>query len=102
MKKTSDGGTASRPGRKAAGVARDDGKVTLGMVAAAAGVSPSTVSRTLNGTATVSDDKRAAVDHAIATLGFVPNPGATPRTRSAASRCCARGAWTASSCSPAG
>jgi LacI family transcriptional regulator len=74
MKKPSDGGTASRPGRKAAGLARDDGKVTLEMVAAAAGVSPSTVSRILNGTATVSDDKRQAVDHAIATLGFVPNP----------------------------
>ena len=44
------------------------------MVAQAAGVSPSTVSRILNGTAVVSDDKRQAVDHAIATLGFVPNP----------------------------
>jgi LacI family transcriptional regulator len=37
-------------------------------------VSPSTVSRILNGTAVVSDDKRAAVDEAIAKLGFVPNP----------------------------
>lgn len=44
------------------------------MVALHAGVSPSTVSRILNGTAVVSDDKRAAVDQAIATLGFVPNP----------------------------
>jgi LacI family transcriptional regulator len=50
------------------------GPVTLGMVARASGVSPSTVSRILNGTAVVSDDKRAAVDQAIATLGFVPNP----------------------------
>ena len=74
MKKNPDGSTALRPGRKAAGLAREDGKVTLEMVAAAAGVSPSTVSRILNGTATVSDDKRAAVDHAIAKLGFVPNP----------------------------
>src|SRR5512139_2328565 len=48
--------------------------VTLEMVATAAGVSPSTVSRILNGTAVVSDDKRSAVDEAIATLGFVPNP----------------------------
>ena len=48
--------------------------VTLEMVAKAAGVSPSTVSRILNGTAVVSDDKRAAVDEAIARLGFVPNP----------------------------
>ncbi len=50
------------------------GKVTLEMVAAAAGVSPSTVSRILNGTAVVSDDKRTAVDEAIARLKFVPNP----------------------------
>jgi len=48
--------------------------VTLEMVAERAGVSPSTVSRILNGTAVVSDDKRAAVDQAIAKLGFVPNP----------------------------
>ncbi len=50
------------------------GKVTLEMVAERAGVSPSTVSRILNGTAVVSDDKRKAVDRAIAKLGFVPNP----------------------------
>ena len=48
--------------------------VTLDMVARAAGVSPSTVSRILNGTAVVSDDKRQAVDNAIAKLSFVPNP----------------------------
>jgi LacI family transcriptional regulator len=50
------------------------GKVTLELVAQRAGVSPSTVSRILNGTAVVSDDKREAVDRAIAELGFVPNP----------------------------
>jgi LacI family transcriptional regulator len=50
------------------------GRATLEMVAQAAGVSPSTVSRILNGTAVVSEDKRAAVDQAIAQLGFVPNP----------------------------
>lgn len=50
------------------------GKVTLEMVAERAGVSPSTVSRILNGTAVVSDAKRKAVDRAIAKLGFVPNP----------------------------
>jgi len=62
-------------GRRRNGAAVPDaGKVTLEMVAAAAGVSPSTVSRILNGTAVVSDDKRAAVDEAIARLGFVPNP----------------------------
>ena len=47
---------------------------TLEMVAHAAGVSPSTVSRILNGTAVVSSDKKQAVDDAIARLGFVPNP----------------------------
>ena len=50
------------------------GTVTLGMVAKAAGVSPSTVSRILNGTATVSPEKREAIDEAIRTLGFRPNP----------------------------
>ena len=54
--------------------ARDATKVTLGMVATAAGVSPSTVSRILNGTAVVSADKRAAIEQAITSLGFVPDP----------------------------
>lgn len=49
-------------------------RVTLEMVAAEAGVSAASVSRILNGTASVSDDKRAAVEEAIARLGFVPNP----------------------------
>jgi LacI family transcriptional regulator len=48
--------------------------VTLDRVAEAAGVSPSTVSRILNGTAVVSEAKRRAVDDAIAKLGFVPDP----------------------------
>ena len=51
-----------------------DGPVTIGMVAQAAGVSASTVSRVLNGTAVVSDLKKKAIDDAIANLGFVPNP----------------------------
>jgi LacI family transcriptional regulator len=50
------------------------GPVTLEMVAQIAGVSPSTVSRILNGTAVVSDAKKQSVDAAIAQLGFVPNP----------------------------
>ncbi|HEX5688222.1 MAG TPA: LacI family DNA-binding transcriptional regulator [Ideonella sp.] len=50
------------------------GAVTLQQVADRAGVSPSTVSRILNGTAVVSDDKKKAVDDAIKELGFVPNP----------------------------
>ena len=48
--------------------------VTLDQVAAQAGVSPSTVSRILNGTAKVSADKQAAVQAAIQKLGFRPNP----------------------------
>lgn len=48
--------------------------VTLDMVAKHAGVSPSTVSRILNGTAIVSPVKKQAVDDAIAELGFIPNP----------------------------
>jgi len=56
-----NGGSATQP-------------VTLEMVAERAGVSPSTVSRILNGTAVVSDVKRKAVNRAIADLGFVPNP----------------------------
>jgi LacI family transcriptional regulator len=47
--------------------------VTLGMVASAAGVSPSTVSRILTGSARVSDSKRAAVEEAIQRLGYQPN-----------------------------
>ena len=48
--------------------------VTLEMVAKRAGVSPSTVSRILNGTAVVSEAKRQAVMDASQELGFVPNP----------------------------
>jgi LacI family transcriptional regulator len=64
----------TRPHRARRSAEAAAGKVTLDMVAAAAGVSAATVSRILNGTAMVSDDKRAAVDEAIAQLGFVPNP----------------------------
>ncbi len=52
----------------------DARKVTLEMVAERSGVSPSTVSRILNDTAVVSDEKRESVERAIADLGFVPNP----------------------------
>ena len=48
--------------------------VTLEMVAKEAGVSPSTVSRILNGTARVRDSKVQAVEAAIAKLRFMPNP----------------------------
>jgi LacI family transcriptional regulator len=53
---------------------RPDGVVTLEQVAEAAGVSPSTVSRILNGTAAVSQAKKDAVQAAIRDLGFRPNP----------------------------
>lgn len=66
--------TSEVPARSRAPPAAVDGKVTLEMVALAAGVSPSTVSRILNGSAVVSADKRAAVVAAVARLGFVPNP----------------------------
>jgi LacI family transcriptional regulator len=50
-----------------------DDNVTLEMIAREAGVSPSTVSRILNGTAKVSDDKRLAVEDTIARFNFQPN-----------------------------
>jgi LacI family transcriptional regulator len=62
------------PDRKRGRATRQAGPVTLEMVAQTAGVSPSTVSRILNGTAVVSAAKKLAVDEAIAALGFVPNP----------------------------
>ncbi|TJZ64050.1 LacI family DNA-binding transcriptional regulator [Chitiniphilus eburneus] len=46
---------------------------TLDQVARAAGVSPSTVSRILNGTARVSEAKRRSVEEAIAALDYRPN-----------------------------
>lgn len=57
-----------------ASAARAPSVVTLEMVAQAAGVSPSTVSRILNGSAVVSELKKKAVDQAVADLGFIPNP----------------------------
>ncbi|MDI9233836.1 LacI family DNA-binding transcriptional regulator [Limnohabitans lacus] len=52
------------------------GRATLGMVAQRAGVSPSTVSRILNGTAKVSEDKQTLVRQVIEELGFRPDPTA--------------------------
>ena len=48
--------------------------MTIEMVARMAGVSPSTISRVLNGTAAVSEIKKQAIHSAIAQLGYVPNP----------------------------
>ncbi len=53
---------------------KPEGIVTLEQVAQHAGVSPSTVSRILNGTAAVSEAKKQAVESAIRELGFQPNP----------------------------
>ena len=53
---------------------RESAPVTIGMVAQVAGVSASTISRILNGTAVVSELKTQAVEKAIAELGFIPNP----------------------------
>lgn len=47
---------------------------TLSQVAKLARVSPSTVSRILNGTAKVSEDKMSKVHKAIAELNFLPDP----------------------------
>ncbi|MFE2421580.1 LacI family DNA-binding transcriptional regulator [Streptomyces hokutonensis] len=55
---------------------------TLNAVAALAGVGRGTVSRVINGSPKVSAPTRAAVEQAIAELGYVPNPAA----RSLASR----------------
>ncbi len=48
-------------------------KATIIDVARAAGVSPSTVSRVLNGTTRVDDAKAARVHAAVAEMGYVPN-----------------------------
>ncbi|MCL3862929.1 LacI family DNA-binding transcriptional regulator [Actinotalea sp. K2] len=61
---------------------------TIRQVAALAGVSRATASRAINGGHLVSDQARAAVEAAVASLGFVPNPVArslaTRRTGSVA------------------
>lgn len=62
-----------QPGTRAS-LSRKHLPVTIDRVARHAGVSVSTVSRILNGTAVVNAEKRKAVDAAIAALGFVPNP----------------------------
>lgn len=49
---------------------------TLEQVAARAGVGRGTVSRVVNGSPRVSEQTRAAVQQAVAELGYVPNPAA--------------------------
>jgi DNA-binding LacI/PurR family transcriptional regulator len=67
---------------------RSPGRPTLDAVAARAGVGRGTASRVINGSAQVSPQARAAVEAAIAELGYVPNRAArtlvTRRTESVA------------------
>lgn len=78
MVKTATRRSASR-GRT--GAEETETAVTLEMVAREAGVSASTVSRILNGTARVRDSKARAVHAAIAKLQFLPNPVAQSLAR---------------------
>ncbi|MBV2357577.1 LacI family transcriptional regulator [Streptomyces sp. J2-1] len=55
---------------------RSAGRPTLEEVAARAGVGRGTVSRVINGSPRVSDSTRAAVEAAVAELGYVPNTAA--------------------------
>ncbi|MEU2260292.1 LacI family DNA-binding transcriptional regulator [Streptomyces sp. NPDC019645] len=66
--------TASRGGSRGSG--RSGGRPTLEEVAARAGVGRGTVSRVINGSPRVSETTRAAVEAAIAELGYVPNRAA--------------------------
>src|SRR3954462_12550147 len=67
---------------------RSTGRPTLDQVAERAGVGRGTVSRVVNGSAQVSPSAKAAVEDAIAELGYVPNRAArtlvTQRTDSVA------------------
>ncbi|MDG4860494.1 LacI family DNA-binding transcriptional regulator [Streptomyces sp. T-3] len=62
---------AAHPGRS-----RSGGRPTLEQVAARAGVGRGTVSRVINGSPRVSEATRAAVEAAVAELGYVPNTAA--------------------------
>ncbi|MGA4977644.1 LacI family DNA-binding transcriptional regulator [Streptomyces cinereoruber] len=60
----------------AAASGRQTGKPTLEEVAARAGVGRGTVSRVINGSPKVSEQAKAAVEQAVAELGYVPNRAA--------------------------
>ncbi|MEV8522718.1 MULTISPECIES: LacI family DNA-binding transcriptional regulator [unclassified Streptomyces] len=62
--------------RTVRGRGRSAGRPTLEEVAARAGVGRGTVSRVINGSPRVSDETRAAVQAAVAELGYVPNRAA--------------------------
>ncbi|TCM21708.1 LacI family transcriptional regulator [Novosphingobium sp. PhB165] len=67
-------GDASGESRRTA--RRGGASVTVSQVAHAAGVSPMTVSRVVNGDPRVSQATREKVDEVIRDLGYVPNPAA--------------------------
>ncbi|MDL5352726.1 LacI family DNA-binding transcriptional regulator [Microbacterium sp. zg-YB36] len=59
---------------------------TIGDVAAAAGVSRSTVSRVINDDEKVSARTRTAVNQAVSDLAYAPNPAARSLARARAGR----------------
>jgi DNA-binding LacI/PurR family transcriptional regulator len=61
---------------KGPGSGATDGSPTLDQVARLAGVSRATASRAINGGQRVSARAQSAVDSAVRTLGYVPNPAA--------------------------
>ncbi|MGH8174724.1 MAG: LacI family DNA-binding transcriptional regulator [Steroidobacter sp.] len=65
-----------RAAKKPAAVAAKTSPPTLQMIARETGVSTSTVSRIINGTANVSPKRKSAVEAAIAKYDFRPNPAA--------------------------
>jgi DNA-binding LacI/PurR family transcriptional regulator len=76
MNRSTDGSSASVRKGAMGGGGRRGGRPTLEMVAARAGVGRGTVSRVVNGAPHVSPQARAAVEQAIAELGYVPNRAA--------------------------
>jgi LacI family transcriptional regulator len=68
--------TDSRPDWKTIDMQAAPSAITILEVARRAGVSPSTVSRVVNGSAGVSERKRLAVEATIRELKFRPNPSA--------------------------
>ncbi|SCK54994.1 transcriptional regulator, LacI family [Streptomyces sp. WMMB 714] len=67
---------AAHLGRTSRSAGRGRPRPTLEQVAARAGVGRGTVSRVINGSPSVSDRTRAAVEAAVAELGYVPNGAA--------------------------
>jgi LacI family transcriptional regulator len=81
VRRTVHAARPSRAERQAVTMHKPSTVATLQMVAQEAGVSPSTVSRILNGTARVKPAKQQAVAAAISKLQFMPNPVAQSLAR---------------------